>query len=103
MTNKFETVDPKGRKVTCTEDQWNNHILTNHSDMAGQEKNVQKAIEDPSMGIFSDAKHANRNIYYRKPPKKNYYIKVVVEFDGDHGFVITAFPADSGKQGEKLL
>ncbi|MEP7291481.1 MAG: hypothetical protein ABI835_06840 [Chloroflexota bacterium] len=102
MANIFETKDPRGFKVVCSEEQWNDHILANHSDMEGLEQKVKEAIERPTMGIFEDARHSDRKIYYRKQPKK-FYIKVVVAFEGDSGFVITAFPTDSGKSGEKLI
>lgn len=103
MPNLFEVTDPRGWKVICTEDCWNQHVLFHHLDMAGREDEVKQTIEKPTYGIYQDATRQNRYIYYCKQGTKSYYIKVVVDFDGKEGEVITAFPADSMKAGEKWI
>lgn len=104
MSNLFETSDPRGYKVICTEDCWNEHILSQRPWMAGWEDEVQKAIESPYMGIFQDKDYDDRKIYYGLSEGRQRYIKVVVEFqEGDFGEVITAFQTDSPKSGERLI
>ena len=104
MGNVFEVIDPRGRKVICTEECWFGHILGARSWMAGMEEAVSAAIEKPSFGICCDPHNENRHIYYRLYKNKPRYIKVVVDFvREDLGRVVTAFPTDSGKSGEKLI
>jgi hypothetical protein len=104
MSIKFEALDPRGRKVVCTVDRWNEHILRHHPFMEGWEAEVQNAIEHPYMGIYQDAQRADRNVYYQIKKGKERYIKVVVRFDERGlGEVITAFTASNLKPGEKLI
>ena len=104
MSNLFEVSDPRGHKIICTEDCWNEHILFNRPWMIGWENEVQKAIESPHMGIFQDNAYKNREIYYGLSAGKERYIKVVVESkDQNYGEVITAFPTDSPKSGERMI
>ena len=100
----FDVTDPRGKQVICTQDCWNNHILEARSWMDGWEEYVAKAIEKPTFGIYEDANRPERNIYYLLHTKRDRYIKVVVSFDNeDKGVVITAFPSDNMKAGEKLI
>ena len=88
----------------CTKKRWTDHILVNRPWMAGWESDLITAIERPTYGIYQDNQVENRHVYYRLHEGKNRYLKVVVEFDEDNvGSVITAFPTDSPKVGEKLI
>lgn len=73
--------------------------------MEGWEDRVKAAISNPTLNlIFQDSQLPSRNIYYRKQPGVDYYLKVVVDFSqGDVGRVLTAFPTDSRKPGEKWI
>jgi hypothetical protein len=101
----FEATDPRGYKVICTEEIWYGKILTKRPFMAGWEERVRRAIESPSLPIFQDATLENRHIYYRLSDKGSHrYIKVVVAFHTEEsGRVISAYPCDSGKSGEKPI
>jgi len=100
----FEVVDPRGYKVTCTEDCLNNHIIPHHPNMSGREEEIKLTIENPEFGlIYQDANRPERNIYYKLSKKKDSYLKVVVEFDKEEGIVITAFPVSYPKSGEKII
>lgn len=105
MANIFEAEDLRGKKIICTEDCWNNHILRNRPFMNGWEDDVKEAIQDPTLGcIYQDAEREDRCIYYRLNRRNNSYIKVVVNFDSNGlGNVITAFPTSAPKSGEKLI
>lgn len=98
----FETTDPEGTKVICTEAQWNEHVVDRHQYMNGKDKQAKETIEQPD-AIYKDEKHLDRNVYYRKQPNKKFYLKVVVRIAGGVGEVITAFPADKLKAGEKII
>jgi hypothetical protein len=104
MSDIFATTDPRGFTVVCSDEVWKWHILSNRPFMQGWEAEVEAAIQQPTFGIFQDANRPERNIYYRRSEGKQRYIKVVVEFTTEHsGTVITAFPTDSMKAGEKLI
>jgi hypothetical protein len=99
----FEVTDPRGRIVRCTWKQWNNHILAQRNWMEGWQDEVKAAIEGPSIGIYADAHHHNREVYYRLRPVQTRYLKVIVEFSGNMGVVITAYPVNSPKSGERMI
>ena len=103
MTLLFEAIDPRGRYVFCTTEQWTNHVLAKRPWMKNWLDFVIKAIKTPTM-ICSDANLSTREIYYLIPsPQSGAYLKVVVQMIEDKGQVVTAFPVDSGKSGEVIL
>jgi hypothetical protein len=104
MANIFAVNDPRGCLIICTETRWNNHILIERPWMAGWEKDVSRAVQDPIM-ICEDSDFENRIVYYYMPaPTKTRYLKVVVHLlNSSNGEVITAFPTDSGKSVEKII
>lgn len=103
MTVIFETTDPRGKKVTCTEEVWLIHVLDGHPEMEGLENIVKQTVEAPLYSmIYQDRDYPERNIYYGQK-SKYVYVKVVVEFLKDDGVLITAYLTDSVKPGEKLL
>jgi len=101
MTVLFDVVDPRGFRVICTEECWNDHILDEHPIMVGLEKEVEQTIRKPYLFIYQDRDFPERQLYYGRNSTGPRYTKVVVEFHGpDSGEVITAFLTDSGKLGE---
>ena len=102
MPNIFEVEDPRGRRVNCSEDCWDKHIVVDHYIMSDKLDEVVKVIERPHF-IATDSLFNDREVYYRRRRKKLQYIKVVVEFDGASGNVRTAYITDSGKSGERVI
>lgn len=103
MTILFEVNDPRGYRVVCTQETWEKHVLEQRPFMDGWENFVKSAIENPDIGIYQSVSRPNREIYYGKLYSSPRYIRIVVEFNDDRtGKVITAFPSDSGKTGERL-
>ena len=98
MPNKFEVLDHKGRLITCTDERWQ-HIISNRHFMSTYVAKVKSALEKPTCRR-RDADYPNREVFYRLYKTKKQFMKVVVEFDGDAGRVITAHPASSYKKGE---
>lgn len=103
MAALFETTDPRGRKVILTEEVWQGHILWQRAFMEGWEDEVKRAIEHPSLGIFADAHIPNREVYYLRRRSGVDLLKVVVDFSGDVGIVVTAHPRNKPKPGERML
>lgn len=104
MVEILRIIDPRGKTVILSIEQWENHILDEHQDMIDELPEIENTIKNPYLGlIFSDVLKDYRNIYYRKQ-NESYYIKVVVDFAVDGvGAIVTAFRADSCKKGEKLI
>lgn len=98
--NFFEVTDPRGKKIICTNDCWQKHILAKHPFLSGWEKDIEKAIKKPD-AIYKDANFPDTENYYKKT--KKCYIKVPVKFNGDNGNTRTAFFCDSPKTGEVLI
>jgi hypothetical protein len=75
----FETEDPRGIVVICTSQCWFDHILDGHPELEGWEESVIAAISTPLYGcIYRSAHHESRSVYYWRPPKSRYYLKVIV-------------------------
>jgi hypothetical protein len=103
MPTLFEVIDPRGKKVICTDEIWYWHVVDGHSEMEDQIEQVKAAIQEPLLGmIFQDRDYPERNIYYKRH-SKFIYIKVVVEFLKNGGTLITAYMTDALKPGESLL
>jgi hypothetical protein len=79
------------------------NVLARRPFMSDHLEMVKTAISNPTFGIYSDAHHADRYIYYYLHPTKLRYLKVVTREQVDHLVVITAFYTDSTKSGEKLI
>lgn len=102
MAELFTSIDPRGRKVKCSEERWNNHIVNAKPFMGSQLDNVKKAIIEPDC-IVRDVDYNNRECYYKLMPKRETYMKVVVEFKNNFGTVITAFRTGTVKKGERVI
>lgn len=101
-------IDKRGYKISCTKQQWNDHILQKHPNMVGFEKEVIRTIQNPDLPIFQDSEYNDRNVYYsiyRKITGKNFYIKVLVQIDQKNfeGSVITAYKTFNIKPGERMI
>ena len=105
MGSLFDVQDPRGYKVSCTDECWEFHILDEHPEMDGLEDTVKETIQTPYLGfIYQDRDYPERNIYYSLDSSREYYVKVVVEFSSeDVGEVITSFLTDSPKPGEGMI
>lgn len=104
MANIIEVKDCRGYRVYCTEEIWYDKILISRPWMEGWEDLIIEVLQTPSY-ICQDPKRTNRNIYYLiHRTKKDRYIRVVARFSNEKvGFLISAYPADSGKEGEKVI
>ncbi|MGI5824604.1 MAG: hypothetical protein ACOX7J_03440 [Bacillota bacterium] len=106
----FSTTDPRGLGIRCSKEQWENHIIQNHSIMDGKEGIVKKTVSKPDY-IYEDKNNPHeRNVYVKNDDEKTYpadnmCTKVVVAVGGGYGDVITTYPAKSNRnnyEGELL-
>jgi len=108
---KFRCKDKDGITVICTQDTWENHIVSEHPELKGCEIIVKTAIEQPYQ-VYQDGKHTNRrNIY--KPfvlpkPFHTQYLRVAIEYRKMKitrkwkGYVCTAFACQTKGKGDIL-
>lgn len=95
----FTTTDPLNRKIICTSDTWNNHIVKGHVIMQNNINAVKETIEKPEV-IYKSNQSPVRNVYFSKVPSSTFpklYTKVVVEIDeaSNTGEVVSAWPQKS--------
>jgi hypothetical protein len=102
----FLTVDPLNNIVYLTNERWNEHILPEHVELYGEEKLIQKTIEDPD-SIYLDKEFECTHIYYyeHKKIELSYYgnyLKVVVgrELQGQ---ILTAYIDIKSKENTKEI
>lgn len=107
MGNIFEVKDYCGVKVYCTEDTWNNHIVSGHPMMEENLSSVLHTIQSPDVVIESHDSNPPldyRVIYVKKELGASYYsfapyTKVVVSILGGSGETITAYPSKNEHGG----
>ena len=74
--------------------------------MENQEEVVIETLRNPDPGFcYHDVDRKDRLVYYKMSETRDYFTKVVVEFDDNSctevGRVISTFQPDSTKLGEK--
>jgi hypothetical protein len=97
--------DRERRIVTMTQHYWETHIVDRRGSWINHEsylKAIKSTIYDPEL-VRYDKDHPEREVCYARPPMEHhpdYYMKVVIQYDGGQGFVVTAFPTDKPHPGE---
>jgi hypothetical protein len=84
------------------------HVLHGHAEMAGRLDEVHAAIEQPDF-VTRDVRYLHREIYYRRTPSGQGWIRVVVNYQLVPpqgmwaGEIITAYRVEKPKSKEVLL
>lgn len=96
----FEARTPLGFIVRVTRDYWTIITTIKHPVMAGCEREVQEALESPEE-IRRSKSDANVYLFYRS--RRNWrWVCAVSKQEGRTGFLITAYPTDAIKEGERI-
>jgi len=102
----FTTTDPLGSSITLNKPTWDKHIVSGHPEMQGNEKAVQKVIEEPE-AIYRSTKSPDADVFYAKSHESTFpslFTRVIVGYVGENkGVVKTAFftkKIDDVKKGE---
>ena len=89
----FVAQSPLGKQVVLASSTWNNHIVTRHPEMAGNESAVKDTIENPEV-IYRSNWNPDAEIFMSKQKASSYphlFTRVVVGYNGnDIGNVETA-------------
>lgn len=90
MTDDEPTMatDPDGKPVELTAERWH-HIRTGHPDLAPYRDAVLTGISSPTMRRPGREPHEWWHYLQGAGPSR--WLKVVVAYDGDRGYVRTAF------------
>lgn len=96
----FEVMTPLGFRVHVTETYWTIITSIKHPVMAGKMTSVQAVLEFPDE-IRLSRSDPSICLFYRKQNESRWLCAVVKQEDDDTGFLVTAYPTDAIKEGER--
>ena len=96
----FNVMTPLGFRVCVTRSYWNIIVGVKHPIMAGHEKDVKEALQNPEE-IRRSKEDASVYLFYKTKRKGRWVCAVSRKANGE-GFLITAYPTDAIKTGEKV-
>lgn len=96
----FEALTPLGFRVRVTQAYWELIITVKHPVMAGRENDVRETLENPSE-IRRSKSDPEVYLFYKPERIGRWVCAVAKQQDGD-GFLITAYPTDAVKEGERI-
>jgi len=96
----FEVVTPLGFQVRTTSTFWELIVRVKHPVMRGRERDVEEALRYPDQ-IRRSRVDPDVYLFYR-PERPDRWICVVVKRLDGEGFVITAYPTDTIKEGQRV-
>lgn len=102
----FDTYDPRSYRITLSEDQYYNHIVSSDNHQAHNEFSpgeIRDCVEEPDMICQSDSVES-RDLYFGKKSARypTMYLRTVVEVDDEAKFgeVVTAHLTKNPKGGK---
>ncbi|MGA9996933.1 MAG: hypothetical protein WBP93_16055 [Pyrinomonadaceae bacterium] len=96
----FEVATPLGFRVRVTRNYWELIVTVKHPVMRGREADVRNALREPDE-IRRSRNDRAVHLFYRIERPKRWICAVAKRLDGD-GFLITTFPTDAIKEGERI-
>lgn len=96
----FEALTPLGFRVRVTRAYWELIITVKHPVMRGHENDVKDTLENPGE-IRRSKSDADVYLFY-KPERSGRWVCAVSKRLDDDGFLITAYPTDAVKEGERI-
>lgn len=90
MNNIFEIIDKTGRKIHLSKERWGEHIKLEHPNILDT-REIEETLKNPEeiIRVEEDISHYYKYFKYRNSKSK--YLKVIVKYLNEHGFVITAY------------
>ena len=96
----FDVMTPLGFHVHTTPEYWDVITKIKHPIMAGRLFEVKETLENPDE-IRVSKRDSNVYLFY-KAKKERRWICVVAKEETGGGFVITTYPTDAIKEGERI-
>jgi hypothetical protein len=96
----FEVLTPLGFRVHVTAEYWQVIVTIKHPAMLGREADVEEALRNPDEIRLSKT---DPSVYlFYKPEKMGRWVCAVTKRLDGEGFLITAYPTDAVKEGERI-
>ena len=84
-------VDPTGRRVELTAERWAHIVgLANHPELTGLQTEVLQTVAQPARMLAG--REPDEVWFYGEAIGPSRWLKVVVLFAQDRGYIVTAFP-----------
>jgi hypothetical protein len=96
----FEVETPLGFRVRVTIEYWNVIVTIKHPVMLGHEADIQEVLRNPDE-IRLSKKDPGVYLFYKPERIGRWVCAVTKRLDGE-GFLITAYPTDAVKEGERI-
>lgn len=96
----FEVETPLNFRVRTTVNYWEMIVRIKHPIMKGMEEDVKETLSNPDE-IRKSKNDPNVYLFYKYERENRWICAVVKRLNGE-GFLITTFPTDSIKEGERL-
>jgi len=96
----LEVLTPLGFRVRVTRAHWELIVAVKHPVMTGHEKEVEETLQHPSE-IRQSRSDATVYLFYR-PKRLGRWVCAVAKQLNGNGFLITAYPTDAIKEGERI-
>ena len=96
----FEVLTPLGFKVRVSRAYWNIIVQIKHPVMAGRENEVKTVLEHPEE-VRRSKTDSSVYLFYKASEKGRWVCAVSKQSNGE-GYLITAYPTDTIKVGEKI-
>lgn len=97
----FEVLTPLGFTVHVTKRYWQLIVDVKHPVMLGQEESIKKALSDPDE-IRQSRRDRGVYLFYMSERLGRWMCAVARREKDVEGFLITAYPTDAIKEGEKI-
>jgi hypothetical protein len=100
QTILFEASTPLGFRVRVTRSYWELITTIKHPVMAGQELMVQDTLKAPAQVRLS---RGDGSVYlFHRQERVGRWICAVVKRLNDEGFLVTTYPTEAIKEGERI-
>ena len=96
----FDVATPLGFRVHVTKAYWQVIIGIKHPAMTGREADVEETLRDP-VEIRVSRVDPGIHLFYRVEKPGRWICAVAKRTNGD-GFLITTYPTDAVKEGERI-
>ena len=86
------TFDPHGRRVELSFAAWA-HIRSDHPELTRSQRTVMAAVREPE--LHTAGRQPGEEWFFAEWRRPGLWMQVVVHYEGDSGWIVTAFPRGS--------
>lgn len=96
----FEVETPLGFRVRCTRTWWDHVTAIKHPAMSGRMDVVVQTLQNP-LEVRQSRRDASIFLFYRSNGPRRWICVVAKQMDGA-GFLVTTYPTDAIKEGDRI-